>query len=256
MKPCPICETAPQESFKSRYLRVLKCANPSCGHLYAADAPPDHGVQRHADPEAERKKYWARNRRLVSYWAKHGFLNSNSKVLDFGAGSGHISLAIREFMGISAITCLEADPDSQAWLKKCGLEVAIDLGNCPPDFSAVLLVELIEHVDSPIELLRNLKKHMGTGGKLFLSTPCGETRAGSRKTNAYDTPEHIHFFTEKSLRLALGYAGFGNVQYRLVPQLYPRPNGVIGTVTTLSKNFIRSIRDRIFGYSHLVAIVE
>lgn len=255
-KPCPICGSKPREGFQGKFLKVLKCGNSACEHLYAANATSNHGVQTHVDPEAERNQYWDRNKRLVRFWVNCGFLNSESKILDFGAGSGHISSAIREFLGVSAITCVEADPGSQDWLARCGLNVANDLENCPVDFSAVLLVELIEHIDSPVALLRQIRSHLATGGKLFLSTPCGETRSGSRRTNAYDTPEHIHFFTEKSLKLALSSAGFQNVRFMTVSDLYLRDSSVVGRGMAYLKGILRQLRNCLFGYSHLVAIID
>lgn len=256
MKPCPICGESPHESFQSKYLQVQQCGNRSCGHLYASSASPDHGVQGHPDPEAERREYWERDERLVRYWSGKGFLRSDSKVLDFGAGSGHIASAIRKFLGVSEITCIEADPISQQWLSNCQLIVANGLEECASDFTAVLLVELIEHVESPVDLLKKIRSHMSSGGKLFLSTPCGETRSGSRKTNAYDTPEHVHFFTERSLRLALSKVGFEKVQFLVVPALYPHGKGVIATGIAYLKGIARHVHSRLFGYSHLVVMVE
>lgn len=256
MRPCPICGELPRESFQSKHLQVLQCGNPSCGHLYAANAPPDHGVQEHADPRAEREKYWERDKRLVRYWSEQGFLDPDSKVLDFGAGSGHIASAIREFLGVSKITCIEADPLARQWLDTCGLAVAQDLEQCPSDFTSVLLVELIEHVEAPIALLQKIRHHMAPAGKLFLTTPCGETRSGNRRTNAYDTPEHVHFFTERSLRLALSKAGFRKFQFLVVPALYPRGKGVISAGMAYLKGIARRIHSRLFGYSHLVVMIE
>lgn len=256
MKLCPICGEPPHESFQSKYLQVQQCSSRTCGHIYASSAPPDHGVQGHPDPEAEHREYWERDERLVRYWSENGFLRSDSKVLDFGAGSGHIASAIREFLGVSKITCIEADPVSQQWLASCQLVVAKDLEECPSDFTAVLLVELIEHVESPVALLQNIRGHMASGGKLFLSTPCGETRSGNRRTNAYDTPEHVHFFTERSLRLALAKAGFEKVQFLVVPALYPHGKGVIDKGMAYLKGIARHVHSRLFGYSHLIVMVE
>ena len=48
---------------------------------------------------------------------------------------------------------------------------------------------------------------------LFLTTPCGRMRTGSTNTNAYDTREHVQFFTERSLSAALARAGFGPFRF-------------------------------------------
>jgi SAM-dependent methyltransferase len=256
IKQCPICNGNPNESFHTKFLRVLKCGNPQCGHLYAADAAPDHGIVKQLDPEAKREKYTERNRRLVRFWKKQGFMCGESKVLDVGAGVGHIAEAIRDLLDVGDITCIEPDSESRERLTKNKFDVAESLGDCQDYFDAVLLIEVIEHVDSPVKLLMEIRRHMLPEGKLFVTTPCGETRKGNRKTNAYDTPEHVHFFTENSLVWALQCGGFKKINFLTVPQLYPRDTNPRATLIPRLKDITRSIRNRLLGYTHLVAFAK
>ena len=255
-KLCAICGNTPVESFNAKWLQVFKCGNPKCGHIYASGQSDYHGVQKHPDTFSEYLRYQDRNRRLVKFWQQRRFLSSDSVVLDFGAGAGHIAKAIREITGTKEITCVEADIESQIALRKDGFHVVERLEQCSNDFDAVLLVEVIEHIDSPIGLLRAIKAHMRPGRRIFLSTPCGETRSGSRATNAYDTPEHVHFFTEGSLKLAIKKAGFSELEFLRVPELYPRERGAIGFSTAYIKESVRVLRDWFRGYSHLVVFVS
>jgi hypothetical protein len=91
---CPICGENPSESFQAKYLKVFKCGNPECDHLFASETKIGHGIQKHSNPEEEHEKYRERNKKLSQYWQKHGFIRADSKVLDIGAGSGHIALVI------------------------------------------------------------------------------------------------------------------------------------------------------------------
>lgn len=256
MKRCPICEGAPSGSFDSKFLKVLKCGNGDCGHLYAAAAPPQFGVQQQLDPAAKQARYMERNSRLVRYWSRAGLLNGNSKVLDFGAGSGHISMALRDVLGVDRITCVEANTDSVTWLRRCGLEVKTDLDACSTDYDAILLVELIEHVDDPVSLLRALRSRIALDGQLFISTPGGELRSGSRRTSAYDTREHIHFFTERSLELALERAGFKRGDWLSVPEMYPRKTGPTGYIRSRAGDMLRAVDARLRGPSHLITLAR
>lgn len=256
LKPCPICHSEPEGSFQAKHVIVLKCSSPFCGHLYAANAPKNYGVQKHLNPEQECEQFFERNKRLSRFWQKKGFINANSKVLDFGAGSGHIALGIREFIGVRDIECVEADVETQKWLKKNNLIVKDGITDCSSDYDSVLLVELIEHIDSPVELLREIKTHMSSHGRLFLSTPCGETNWGARATNAYDTVEHVHFFTQKSLYLALTSAGFKDVDFCTVPAMYPLGKGFAARPVGCLKNLFRFARNRLFGYNHLVVFAK
>ena len=92
---------------------------------------------------------------------------------------------------------------------------------------------------------------------MFLSTPCGETRLGDRLTNAYDTPEHVQFFTERSLRLAVREAGFAGIRLLYLPELYPGARGALGAARDLLRyRVVMPILNRLRGYSHLVAYLE
>ena len=130
------------------------------------------------------------------------------------------------------------------------------LDECERDFDAILLIEVLEHMDSPVELLRALKSHLKPGGQLFLSTPCGELRWGSRRTNAYDTPEHIHFFTEKSLVLALNLAGFTKICFRTVLAMYPYEWDLLSRSRALLRGMTRLVSDKVLGYSHLIVFAS
>jgi SAM-dependent methyltransferase len=255
-KPCPICGFPPVEHFQAKWLAASKCGSTACGHIYAPEASIRHGVQQHPEAARDAEKYRDRNERLVRHWVDRGLLKTGGTVLDFGAGAGHIAMTIRRLIPGIRVICMEADPVSQAFLRANGMEVVGRLEECDTDFDAVLLVEVIEHIDAPVELLALLKSRLKPGGRIFLSTPCGELRDGSRKTNAYDTPEHIHFFTEQSLRAALNKAGFANIEFLMVSALYPRGNGAFDNTLAFIKGIVKLIRAKMIGYSHLVALVS
>lgn len=255
-KSCPICGKEPKQDISTKWMLVSKCGNPLCGHLYSAEELPDRGIQKHPYPSHESKLYQERNKRLVRYWCDTGLIGEGSAVMDYGAGAGHIALAMREFAGVRDITCVEADSASREYLRRNNFNVVDQIKICSRTFDAILLIEVIEHIDDPLSLFGEIKAHLKPGGKLFLSTPCGETRSSSRKTNAYDTPEHIHFFTELSLAMALKSAGFENVEFRTVLAMYPRGKGFFGLLTAQFKGWARILRDKIRGYSHLVVVAS
>jgi 2-polyprenyl-3-methyl-5-hydroxy-6-metoxy-1,4-benzoquinol methylase len=125
-------------------------------------------------------------------------------------------------------------------------------------FDAVLLIEVIEHVPDPVGFLDHLRRHLDLEGRIFLTTPCGELRNGSRVTNAYDTPEHVQFFTEKSLRLAVKKAGFHDIRYEYIEALYPRSTSALSLATykRLALKSARPILARFLGPRHLTGIID
>jgi hypothetical protein len=96
------------------------------------------------------------------------------------------------------------------------------------------------------------------GGSDLLETPCGELRNGSRATNAYDTPEHVQFFTEKSLRLAVKKAGFRDITYEYIDALYPRGTSVLSFATfkRLATKAARPILAAFEGPRHLTGFID
>jgi Zn ribbon nucleic-acid-binding protein len=107
---CPICQGAPVKGFswQAPHVRVLKCA--SCGHLYAADPAPGQGMQPMPDPVAAHREHDEQNQRLVRRWLRDGFMLPGARVLDVGAGIGHVAGTVRDCVPGAHIYCLEPEP--------------------------------------------------------------------------------------------------------------------------------------------------
>jgi hypothetical protein len=117
---------------------------------------------------------------------------------------------------------------------------------------------VIEHVPDPVGFLDARRRRLALQGRIFLTTPCGELRNGSRTTNAYDTPEHVQFFTEKSLRLAVKKAGFRDIHYEYIEALYPRSTSALSLATykRLAMKGARPILAGFQGPRHLTGFID
>jgi len=251
---CPVCGSAAAFTFRSLYVDVGKCKSAACGHLHALSAAAADGVQTHPAANAEAAVYAERNLRLVSYWRARGFLFDGAKVLDIGAGAGHIDSAMAAAVPGLKISCVEADLDSCDSLLARGFECHARLDLCNDRFNAILLVEVIEHIADPVPFLKLCADRLMPGGRVFLSTPCGETSKEWRRTNAYSTREHVQFFTEKSLGLACQRAGLSLLGYEAAP-LYPRRAGVAGVLDGM-KHALFPLRDLVRGRMHLISFLQ
>jgi hypothetical protein len=241
MRTCPICGGEPVEKFRAKHRDVLVCGG--CTHLYAADALSGVGTQP-MHPTTDLDRFRIRNSKLFKFWRDVGFLRDRMKVLDFGAGIGHIDIQLRAEMPSLAIDCVETNEDSCRWLRKHGLRV-IPAPEGPYD--AAFMIEVLEHLDDPIAVLKDVRQSLR--GSMFLTTPCGQTRSGSRRVkSAYEAPEHIHFFTEASLRRAFAQAGFKDVRFMIVNAMYPDNRAW--------KSAARNIRTWLVGYTHLIALAS
>ncbi len=247
---CPICAAIPAETFRARHATIVKCSD--CGHLYAENPETDRGVIALPDPDAMLKQYAARNERLIDYWRRSGFLNDSTLLLDFGAGSGHVLRSIKRVMPRVGIECIEADPESSRFLQSQGFTVYDSLEEAPARrYDAILLIELLEHVDAPTSLLGALAGKLRPGGKIFVTTPCGETRSGYRDLPTYDVREHVQFWTERSFALCCAKAGL--VFEATHPGImYPRRN----PLDRITRDLMQSVRDRVLGIRHLVGVLR
>lgn len=221
-------------------MEAAKCG--ACGHIYATNAPPGAGV--HAHEESSSSRFAERNRDLVRLLRGRG-LEPGDRVLDIGAGHGHISRAVAESMPVT-VHALEADQSSRAFLTHCE-RIAARIEDLEGGYDFAIMVEVIEHLEDPVGFMRELRGRLKPGAKILLTTPCGETRRGRRDTNAYDAAEHVQFFTERSLALALDKAGY---DFRL-ETLNQMSSKLTKPPLRYLKDMLRPVRARLTGHVHL-----
>ncbi|MEO6926319.1 MAG: methyltransferase domain-containing protein [Rhodanobacter sp.] len=102
----------------------------------------------------------------------HTALANHARILEFGAGSGAMSLRLAD-LGFE-VTASDLFPES---FKPSHVPfVAADLNGAfathwPQGFDAVMALEIIEHLENPREVLRQIRALLPIGGQLVLSTP-------------------------------------------------------------------------------------
>jgi SAM-dependent methyltransferase len=253
-RPCPICGAAPLYGFEAKHLSVLKCSERDCGHIYAASVNPMHGVVQLFDPGAECRKFAQRDVALVAYLARINFIRADSRILEVGAKAGHVAMAVRAVFPRANITCVQANPSAKAWLREKGFNTVDRLEDCTGTFDAIYMIEVLVHLDDPTVVLKAMNNVLAPTGKLFITAPCGETTSGGLVHVAFETPEHVQFFTEKSLSRALVSAGFESPKFRTLRHLYHLRRGH-SVVTNAVKDVARFIRARLLGQHQLVTFV-
>lgn len=141
-----------------------------------------------------------------------------TKLLDFGCGDGSFLLKARE-MGIT-VYGLETDSTSQENYNKVNLNVHI--GNLQTanfesnSFDYITLNHVIEHVQDPNDLLKNLHGLLKNDGTLWLGLPnpsaLGITWFG-RAWKGFHPPFHLLIPSQKMLNKMLNDAGFENIKF-------------------------------------------
>lgn len=139
----------------------------------------------------------------------------NDPVLDIGCGNGQRLLELQRH-GCRSLTGLEPTTGAahQARLHtsadiRCA---TLDDAGLPKDhFALVILNQVLEHVPSPKATLAAIHDHLRPGGTLYLTVPnfgSAEARWFGPAWAGLQVPEHLHHFTETSLRTVVEQAGF------------------------------------------------
>jgi 2-polyprenyl-3-methyl-5-hydroxy-6-metoxy-1,4-benzoquinol methylase len=208
---CPLCsEITPDDLAETTQVRsnVRKWAHETfkvwrcrkCRSIHQADDPDL--VKYYQDYPFSRRTLdgWTR-KALKLYFAplEARGLNSASRILDFGCGSGVVVDYLKErgFHGVVGY-----DPFSVAYADASVLER-------PYDF--VIAQDVIEHDPDPLALMSKLYRLLRPGGILILGTPRAEgidlTRL-EEGIHSLHAPFHLHIFSEQQMRSSLQKAGF------------------------------------------------
>ncbi len=176
-------------------------------------------------------------RRFLGEINKQG-MASGSRLLEIGSGLGYLLDEARGFF--PERTGVELSAEAAAHARRIsGAEVHVEeVSALPPevkDFDVVVAVNVIEHVYSPLEFLSSLRKRMKSGGRMVIATP----DIGSfwyiimgRKWPSFKIPEHVIFYTRRTLALLISRAGFGSI--REIPFPHAFPLSLIGSKLRIS----------------------
>ena len=255
---CPICGHSSNFVFVSMHGRPIhECVEHACGHFFTPALQADQGIcERDVVIERESDQdfslYGERNERLLVRLRKLlPEITRPFRLLDFGAGNAHMSRTFKAKLGDSAeIYCFEPNENCHRLYARNGLVHIAALDSIPDGLDLIYMIEVIEHLEDPIAILRFLRSKLGETGKIFLSTPHGSRY--ERFTNAYETRSHLHFFTETSLNLALDKAGFTPIEFTFVSDMYPKPRGVVRTSVQTLRGWMFKYRSSISSVAKFV----
>jgi len=128
--------------------------------------------------------------------------------LDFGCGNGGLVRHCRD-------ACRIVGFESSSWMRDKAREHRIpilgegDLAPLAGSFDIVTAIEVLEHVEDPVEVLRAIRRLLKPGGLFFYTTGNAQPHRKNLIEWPYVLPEtHISFFEPDTLCRALRAAGF------------------------------------------------
>lgn len=225
---CPLCGASEKRSlFTKAAFGYVACVN--CAFVFVSPRHPDHAVQNapmrsvrpeyHAVDDAKmasrRRKYERRLRKLEAH-------RRTGRLLEIGCREGHfLSVAAEQGWDVLGVEPEAATADlarerfslsvHPGFLETAGLE--------DETFDVVYLCEVLEHVDRPVPLFREIRRVLRRGGVVVVKT--GNVRSLSRALRgpdwdyfAYDRYGHVSYFSPTTLRRLCGAAQLDVVSIR------------------------------------------
>ncbi len=148
---------------------------------------------------------------------------NRGRLLDVGCGSGR-TLTWMASLGWH-VEGVEPDPLAVNRATDKGLRVyqgtLYSQQFAPDSFDAVVIHHVIEHVDSPVSLLKECFRILSPGGRLIVLTPnlgSWGHRIYRRHWRGLEPPRHLNIFTLASLSRISALAGFENYECRSIAQ--------------------------------------
>ncbi len=192
---CPVCGSKPGSySITVEVYLVIKC--PNCGLEYTLPNPTDEDLNNfygsyvncRANPEIVQI-----NAKLnLDFLKKYG-LNESSSILDFGAGNG-------EFVETAGSQCFGVELSS----RKKGKRIFDNFDELPvQQFDFITLWGVLEHLNNIIFMMEQLKDRLRVGGYMVITTVDAEGLI----PYYYKPPEHLTYWTSKSLHILLEKQG-------------------------------------------------
>lgn len=149
--------------------------------------------------------------RLMATYNRHiadlilAAIEPGQAILDFGAGTGTISILVRERARPAKLLCVEIDQANIAALEREGFDVVSDVAQVPPGtIDVIYSSNVLEHIEDDVAALEELHRRLKPGGRAVFWVPAFE----ALWTAMDDRVEHRRRYTRRSLEQAFCRAGF------------------------------------------------
>lgn len=219
---CPVCGSQPARPWtRQGEWKVVACERcglrmtwprPSRDFLERAYAHREYYVSRGMDDGA-----FAGARARAADLAEQA-ARPIRRVLDFGAGEGHLVAAFRS-LGLHAEGVEPSAAARKEAMSRYGIELAQALPRAAHErYDLIVLLHALEHVVDPVAALRELAERLDPLGSMFIEVPNAssfEMLRPSRRRRILDLPVHLYHFTPQTLPAVLAAAGLETVRVSL-----------------------------------------
>jgi glycosyltransferase involved in cell wall biosynthesis/SAM-dependent methyltransferase len=227
VKTCHVCNGARfYYLFSISDYRVVRCDD--CGLVFLNPQPSDGELARiygadyflGSDTEAGRRAvseikqataglYLSEIRRYCGL--------KNGRLLEIGCGDGDFLVSAEaEGWQVTGVEYAAAACEKARQRLKDGKVFCGELSSAalePEQFDLCVISDVIEHVRSPLDFLKEIHRVLKPGGALFIATPSTDSWSAKlmRQKWMEFKPEHLTYFDRQTLQTGLFKSGFQNV---------------------------------------------
>lgn len=202
---CPICQSLKKNLYDIKYnIPIFDCLKCDVGY---AGLQPKNFDDVYSKDEYLNKSIASydktRNYRIIRFGKERVSIlkkyKSKGSLLDFGCGTGWFMQSAKNTYDVEGI---EFSDSLRKWmLKKYGLVTYKELSLTKKKYDIITLFDVIEHVPSPISLLKQLKSKLNYNGIILIYTP-NKNSLGfdflKHSNNLLCPPNHLFYFNKKS----------------------------------------------------------
>jgi 2-polyprenyl-3-methyl-5-hydroxy-6-metoxy-1,4-benzoquinol methylase len=221
LRGCPACgrRTAHAHLYAIRNCTILRCAACGLGRTEAPSFDPeryytdDYFTGQHADGYADYRGAEAVLRREFARTVE--FIRARragGRLLEVGCAYGFFLQEAKPFFEVAGI---ELAADAAVHARGAGLHVLTGVADEATlaglgSFDVIVMLDVIEHLPDPLDLLRLLGRHLAPGGIVVITT--GDfaslvARLLGKHWRLMTPPQHLWFFTPESLSRMARAAG-------------------------------------------------
>jgi SAM-dependent methyltransferase len=218
---CPACRRPTEHArlYSIRNCAVLRCAACGLGRTEAPAFEPeryytdDYFTGQHADGYADYRGAEAVLRREFARTVE--FIRARrdaGRLLEVGCAYGFFLQEAKPFFDVAGI---ELAADASAHARGSGLNVLTGVADAATlerlgSFDVIVMLDVIEHLPDPLDMLRLLGRHLAPGGIIVVTT--GDfgslvARLAGKRWRLMTPPQHLWFFTPESLARMAQSAG-------------------------------------------------
>ena len=147
-------------------------------------------------------------------------LHADTRLLEIGASAGQFLVHILDRIAVA--NAIEPDPECCVFIEShLGVATDAKLLNestfASGSYDVICSFHVMEHVESPVDFLKNVRAALVPGGTAFVEIPnLRDSLLSVWDVGAYHDfyyrDAHLHYFTEQSARLVANKAGFSKAE--------------------------------------------